>query len=169
MPDEQVRPVETTSERGLGPFVGLYRESARVVMHFLCRLYYVRGVTLSDTYGTEGGGADSQCCWLSNSHAGIVSTDPRPSNRLTYVYHRDITNDRDCPSQPSFLEPQQVRTYVRTPTPHLMTAIFKYVWCAAHPAGKSVPLACWEVRQSFPYARSWSSTHLTRLSVPSTI
>lgn len=59
----------------------------------------------------KGGAADLSCCWLLNGHAGIVSTDSRPSNRLTHVYHRDITNDRDCPSQPSFPKPQWVRMY----------------------------------------------------------
>ncbi|KAK3503407.1 hypothetical protein B0T13DRAFT_128494 [Neurospora crassa] len=65
------------------------------------------------------------------SHAGIVSTDPRPSNRLTHVYHRDITNDRDCPSQPSFPEPQWVRMYASF-APHDKHTHVCLVSCSSH-------------------------------------
>ncbi|KAK3401581.1 hypothetical protein B0T20DRAFT_117865 [Sordaria brevicollis] len=91
---------------------------------------------------------------LTPIHAGIVATDPRPSNRLTHVYHRDITNDRDCPTQPSFPKAPTARyvcTYVHTPPPHLMTNSLTYAWCACcSPSRGGIRASRLSGRSSYP-------------------
>lgn len=56
MPEDPVDSVEITSERQLGPFVGLYRGSTSVYIPY--GAFSMLEVTLSDTYAAEGGGAD---------------------------------------------------------------------------------------------------------------